>query len=75
MRAGSIKKTGKVRHLIIEDKFGTTPNFQFDCGTGFLYYADQIDFKSTKPPCKLCVAKQKTDRARTTRNLAKLGVK
>lgn len=75
MRAGSIKKTGKVRHLIIEDKFGTTPNFQFDCGTGFLYYASQIDFKTTKPPCRNCVNKQKGDRYRAVTNLAKLGVK
>ena len=75
MRAGSIKKGGKVRHSIIKDPYGAFSNYQLNCGAGFLYYAEQLDFKSTKPPCKNCVNVDRLKLGVAKRNLARLGVK
>ncbi len=77
MRAGSIKHGGKVRHGL---RFSHTSSinsqgyYDLIC-TEDRKADDQINFKSNAPACKNCIAKLRADRARTTRNLAKLGVK
>jgi len=75
MRAGSIKKGGKVRHVFEVDHNWGDRRYYFVCSGADFSPFGSIDFKSTAPPCKSCVAKYKRDRDRATRALAKLGVK
>ncbi len=71
MRAGSIKKGGKVRHL-----WDVYDNLSYRrCGGDQWEDTNKIDFDSNAPACKACVSVERMKIRDAKRNLAKLGVK